>query len=182
MFEPRTYRQDVNKKYFRQFYVGLKEETDKEWNEFSKQYDVVDTYNLGFMTPYENSKAFEKRQKTVDDWALPRANYNYSTKSYTPAPKIPAIIVDNVPESFIIKSIIRRSSRTNNVVWRVRTTHNFDVKITSENMSMIVTSVGVSPNGRLSMPCIWLRIGNQNHLIPKGSPVWNNYVENQIQF
>ena len=182
MIEMRTYRADVNKKYFKQFYVGLKEETDVEWNEFSKHYDVVDTYNLGFMTPFENGKAFEKRQKTVDIWALPRANYNYSTQSYTRAPKILAIIIDNVPESFIIRGIVRRSNRTNNVLWRVRTSHNFDVEITSENMSMIVTSVGVSFNGRISVPCIWLRIGNQNHLIPKGSPVWNNYVENKIQF
>lgn len=177
MNEPRIYLSDhYVKKFFPDYYVGLKEETDTEFNEETKTDDVIDTYLVGFMTPFENNKAGEKRRTTVDEWAKGQQVYDYKTKSYKQNKVIVARVIDNKPGQFIVKGLIRRHNRTSNVVWRVSDPHGFDVEITSENMSMIMVGTGVAEGGLILRPCIWMRIGSQNHLIPERSKVWERWV------
>lgn len=177
MNEPNIYLYDhYVKKFFPEYYVGLREESHTEFNMETKTYDPTDTYLLGFMTPFENNAAGEKRKKTVDEWARGYPVYDYKTKSYKQNKVIMARVIDNKPGQFIVKALIRRHNSTNNVVWRVSDPHGFDVEITSENISMIMVGTGIAKGGLILRPCIWMRIGSQNHLIPEGSKVWERSV------
>ena len=165
------------KRYYKQFYVGLKEQQEMVFDKDSGANVVTDTYLLGFATPFENNKAFEKRQKTVDYWAQDIRRWDPVSKRNVHKPALPPQIIDNIPRStFEIINLIRRAYRTNNVLWRVNDPRGFELEITSENLSMILDEVGILKGGVIANDCVWVRIGPQNHLIPEGCKIWNEVV------
>lgn len=165
------------KRYYKQFYVGLKEQQEMVFDKDSGANVVTDTYLLGFATPFENNKAFEKRKKTVDYWVHGGSIWDPVSKAWVKPPSPPAQIIDNDPiATFEIINLIRRAYRTNNVLWRVNDPRGFEIEITSENLSMILDEVGVLKGGIIQNPCVWIRIGPQNHLIPEGCKIWNEVV------
>lgn len=157
------------KKYFPQYYVGMKDDVSYISDPAVPGNLQTSTTILGFATPYELTKAGEKRRSTVDGWARGWYGQNKQTK-------YPAVIVDNTPKDFEVISLIRRSYRTNNVLWRIKHPDGFELEITSENLSMIIEEVGILKGGRIPNKCVFIRIGSQNHLIPEGTRVWNEAV------
>ena len=155
------------KKYFPQYYVGMKDDVSYYRDPCDPKNLKTSTVILGFATPFELTKAGEKRRETVDNWAC-----GWSGKSV----KYPSVIVDNTPKDFEVINLIRRSYRTNNVLWRIKHPDGFELEITSENLSMIIEEVGILKGGRIPTKCVFLRIGSQNHLIPEGSGAWNEAV------
>ncbi len=146
---------------------------------------------LGFLTPYEATKAGAKRVETVDAWirdngVVRDANGNlvedrsvpprtFSGRTWYPnlfrQPE-PTQILDNVPlPGFKFTEMIRRY-RTSNVVWRVIDPRNFELEISSNNLAYIMQTHGIQKDSLISGNCVWARIGNQNYLIPEDTPYW----------
>ena len=176
MKELSIYSSDLHsKRYFPEYYVALRKEIETEYDEITKSPKIIDEYLLGFATPFEDNKAFEKRKSTADSWANERQwdpiTRKQIAQNYSP------IRIDNTPElNFKINNIIRRSYRTNNVLWRVKDPRGFELEITSENLCMIIQEVGINKDGIIPARCVWLRIGPQNHLIPEGCKTWNRWI------
>jgi hypothetical protein len=149
-------------KYFTKYYIG-------------RRYDEYEKTVMGFATPYENGAAFEKRKSTVDEWSK-GYYFNPQTQTY------PAIVTDNFPSEFSVIGMIRRSSRTNNVVWRISTQYQCDLEISSENLEYIIERVGLGQGGRIQARCVLGRILSQNHLIPEGTELWNTFIAPSLNY
>ena len=130
-----------------QYYVGFKSQHEG-------------TTPLGFATPYEASKAFEKRKGTVDAWADCRGN----------RPAIPPQIIDNVlVEGFKIAEEVRRVYwGGGNVVWRMEDPRGWQFEITSSNLARILDCTTVI-NGVIQGKCVLGRDKAQNVLLPENS-------------
>lgn len=166
-------------KYFPKYYVGLKEIVDVDIDPDTRERKIIDSYHLGFMTPFEDNKSGEKRRITVDNWARPQTVYDYVTKTSKQGKKIQPKVVDNFPGYFQIKDLVRRRI-TNNALWRVVDPNYFDVEITSENLLMILMEVGIKENGFIPNKCVWMRVGSLNHLIPQNTKIWAKWVQPEL--
>lgn len=125
--------------------------------------------NLAFMTPFEETKAFEKRAKTALDWGK---QYNY----YTPTQRV----VDNVArEGFRITDDIKRTYwGGGNVVWRVRDPAGWEVEIQSQNLMMLINTVGIDAGGLIPGQCVWARDGAVNVLLPVDTEEYRSSIQN----
>lgn len=140
-----------------EFYVGLREQG---------QGDLP----LAFLTPYDTTKAFEKRKATVDSWAGGHPYYGRSANI-----ALPARNVTNTPlYGFRISESIKRTGGWNsgNVVWRIEDPRGFEWEIQSSNMAQIIIQSGISAGGIINQRCIIGRLGSNNILIPEGTDLW----------
>ena len=148
-----------------EFYVGLREQGPGN-------------LPLAFLTPYDTTKAFEKRKATVDLWAGGNRYYGRSG-SIT----LPSRNVANTPlYGFRISESIKRTGGWNggNVVWRIEDPRGFEWEISSSNMAQIIIQSGISAGGIINQRCIIGRIGSSNILIPEGTDLWNQ-MESDIE-
>lgn len=150
-------------KYFSKYYIG-------------RRFDEYEKTILGFATPYENGAAFEKRKATVDEWTKGYYFNPQTRKTY------PALVKDNFPAEFSVVGMNRRSSRTNNVVWRITTPYECDLEISCENLEYIIQHVGLKQGGLINAHCVLGRILGQNHLIPEGTEIWNKFIAPELNY
>jgi len=163
-------------RYFSQLYVGL-----RKINEYTNP--GVNSYILGFLTPFEENQAGRKRKESVDYWAgntdnmfdLDANGYFIQVpygQPYKMEPKIPAETFKNEPlRGFRVVNMVRRYE-TSNVLWRVEDPRGFQLELSSDNLSYLITEQGIGKGGEILAPCIWARIGSQNYLVPACSELW----------
>jgi hypothetical protein len=175
MNERHSYDELVGVKFFRDYYAAFKQEEKRGvFDRLTNSYPILSTTNLGFITPQDNSAAFDKRKKTVDAW----------TRGYgpnPPPPRIPPMTFTNVPSLFKLSNLERRWS-TNNVVWRISCMYNnvdFELEISSDNLSYLLLHT-VIVKTTIDRPCVWVRRLSQNILVPADSPLWHKSVETNL--
>jgi hypothetical protein len=154
-------------KMFKQYYVGLRGQANN-------------TVPLGFATPYEQNKQFEKRKATITSWiSHHRGVYDHVKKAHVEVNHPQPIIIDNIPtEGFRIAEEIRRTGwNGGNVVWRIHDPRGFEAEISSANLSRIIDSVGILSGGNIPARCVWGRMGNQNVLVPENSDMWSKLFD-----
>lgn len=121
-----------------------------------------DEVPLGFMTPYTDDKAGEKRRATVDKWA----------KGYHNQKTFNSVIMENKPMiGFKIGRAIRRSrswSSSGASKVRIEDPRGFELEITIENLVMLMDG-NLIENGELVGECVWGRDGGDNILLPLNS-------------
>lgn len=137
-------------------------------------------YNLGFLTPYENTAAGRKRQATADAWA-DNGSYSYEyvngvqkrIKRDKPPEQQTRVIKNEMLAGFKLAEEIRRTYwGGGNVVWRIEDPRGFEMEISSSNFARIITECGIEPGGIIPGKCIYGRVGGDNILIPDGSELW----------
>jgi hypothetical protein len=123
-----------------------------------------DEVPLGFMTPYEDTKAGQKRRDTVDNWA--KGYWGSSEKTFN------AVTLENKPMiGFKIGRSIRRSGGWNGSgasYVRVEDPRGFELEITIENLVMCMADNHIQ-DGEIVAECVWGRDGNRNILLPTNS-------------
>lgn len=122
---------------------------------------AVDEVPLGFMTPYDTTKAGQKRQQTVDQWAKGWG----SNKTFN------SVVLENVPMiGFKIGRAIRRSrSWGGNASYvRIEDPRGFELEISIENMVMVMDQ-NIVEDGEIMQECVWGRDGGKNILLPTNS-------------
>jgi len=122
---------------------------------------AVDEVPLGFMTPYDETKAGQKRQQTVDQWAKGWG----SNKTFN------SVTLENVPMiGFKIGRAIRRSrSWGGNASYvRIEDPRGFELEISIENMVMVMDQ-NIVEDGEIMQECVWGRDGGKNILLPTNS-------------
>jgi hypothetical protein len=118
---------------------------------------------LGFITPWGDDKAAQKRMKTVDDWA-----------SAGKQGSLPTSIIDNIPMlGFKMTSDIRRGQQGAQDKWRIEDPRGFELEITSTNLAMILADSTIE-KGEILDQCVWARDGGQNLLL---TVVSEEYIE-----
>ena len=121
-----------------------------------------DEIPLGFLTPYTDDAAGQKRRDTVDNWA----------RGYGHAKTFNSIELDNEPMiGFEVGRSIRRSGGWNGSgasYVRVKDPRGFELEITIENLVMIMND-NLIDNGEIMAECVWGREGNRNILLPTNS-------------
>ena len=118
---------------------------------------------LGFITPWGEDKAAQKRMKTVDDWA--GAGKQGS---------LPTTVIDNIPMlGFKMTSDIRRGQQGAQDKWRIEDPRGFELEITSTNLAMILADSTIE-KGEILDQCVWAREGGQNLLL---TTVSEEYIE-----
>ncbi len=163
-------------RHFSQLYVGM-----RKINEYTNP--GVNSYILGFLTPYEENQAGRKRKESVDQWAKntdrildldPAGNAIWQTygQAYKVEPVIPSVIIKNEAlRGFRLAKMIRRYE-TSNVLWRLEDPRGFQLELSSDNLSYLITEQGIAKGGEITAPCIWARIGSQNYLVPENTELW----------
>jgi hypothetical protein len=164
-------------RYFPQLYVGLRKVNDY----VSKGH--IESYIMGFLTPYEVNQAGRKRKESVDLWAnkvsriieFDAAGEVIQTpygQPYKMEQKIPAEIFKNEPlRGFRVANMVRRYE-TSNVVWRVEDPRGFQLELSSDNLAYLLSEQGIGKGGEIFAPCLWARIGAQNYLVPVNTELW----------
>lgn len=156
-------------KVFPELYVGLK----------AQSHGV----NLGFATPKENNKAFEKRKHTVDNWSKP---YNERVQDaltgewkWVEGDKIqPIVVANDAVSGFRVADDVRRTYwGGGNVVWRIYDPRGYELEISSANLIRIIDSVGINAGGEIPAKCMWARLGANNILVPEGSDLWSKCIQ-----
>lgn len=151
----------------KQYYVGMRKQGP-------------DDLPLGFATPYDTTKAYEKRKSTVDTWTkFNNRTWDNVTRTYTENPGIPPTIIDNVPlPGFKIAESVRRVYwGGGNVVWRIVDPHGYELEISSSNLAKILDCSSVV-NGEIVGECVWGRDKAQNVLLPVSSQPYLDAVSN----
>ncbi len=164
-------------RYFPQLYVGLRKVNEYPFD------GVLESHILGFMTPHEENAAGRKRKESIDYWAN-RVSRVYELdangdviqvpygQSYKMEPKIPPQIFKNEPlNGFRLVNMVRRYE-TKNVLWRIEDPRGFQLELSSDNLSYLITEQGIGKGGEIFSPCIWARIGAQNYLVPENTEIW----------
>lgn len=109
---------------------------------------------LGFITPYGEDAAAKKRMATVDGWC------NHGKKD-----SLPTTVIDNVPMlGFKMSGDIRRGMQGGQDKWRIVDPRGFELEITSENLSMLLSDTTIE-KGEILDQCVWAREGGQNLLL-----------------
>lgn len=132
-----------------------------------------DDVPLGFMTPYGEDQAGQKRMATVDGWA--RGYYGSTNKAFN------SVTLDNKPMiGFKIGRAVRRYGRFsgNSSKIRVEDPRGFELEISIENMLMLMNS-NIIEDGELVAECVWGRDGNANVLLPLNSEPYAHYLQTQ---
>lgn len=172
-------------KFFDELYVGFQyrgKVTDGQLAELNKF--------LGFITPYEDNSAGEKRRTTVNTWAQKKVSYyagaqDANGRSITseipmPAEYLPHTIKNELLEGFRITDDVKRTGwNGGNVVWRIWDPRGFELEISSSNLANIIDSVGIAAEGKIVGRCAWGRVGSNNVLIPENSDVYKKMVDDQ---
>jgi hypothetical protein len=118
---------------------------------------------LGFITPWGDDKAAQKRMDTVDRWC----NAGRSGS-------LPTTIIDNIPMlGFRMSGDIRRGMQGGQDKWRIEDPRGFELEITSENLSMLLSDTTLE-KGEILDQCVWAREGGQNLLLTTSS---EEYIE-----
>lgn len=139
--------------------------------------------SLGFMTPYGTDAAAKKRMATVDTWAKQGlyGNYNYTTRQYENIPDaIPAVIHDNKPMTgFKVSHSVNHSSSWASCKdkWRILDPRGFELEITSGNFERVLEYTDIL-KGEIQGECIWARLGSNNILVPVGTDIYRNAMDN----
>lgn len=138
---------------FDKVYVVVRDQS-KSMNDIAKLAYVP----LGFVVPWDGTKAREKQVQTARNWAGSQA-VELGEKLNEPV------------DGFRISESVRRYcwNGSGNVVWRMVDPRGWEFEITSENMSAILMSCGVLPNGIIPGKCIYGRAGSNNVLLPEGT-------------
>ena len=141
-----------------------------------------DRRGLGFMTPYEDNKAFEKRKGTILNWLAQNVPGRYqqthdgrSIYVKDDAGNQRQEILDNSPmEGFLITDNIKRTYwGGGNVVFRVTDPRGFELEISSQNLMMLLRNCSII-NGSIQGRCIWGRDGATNVLLHESSDEYKN--------
>ena len=128
-----------------------------------------ETLPLGFITPWGEDAAAQKRIATVDNWAK---------TSYYNEKKLPSMVIDNVPmNGFKMTSDIRSSNYGGVDKWRVEDPRGFELEITSGNLAQLL-SVGVIDRGEILDQCVWARSGQSNVLLSTSTEEYKEAVVN----
>ena len=132
---------------------------EKYYVGFSRR-DPTDSHVLGFATPMDNTKAFEKRKETVDRWR---------SKEQEP------VEIENKPlPGYFFKAIVSRYS-TSNKFFRVHDPRGFDLEISTDNMLHLLTT-GIVMQGKLMGNYIWARRGAENWLLAEDSEQYRTLI------
>jgi hypothetical protein len=128
-----------------------------------------DEVPLGFMTPYNDDEAGQRRRATVDNWARGYGN----SKTFN------SVILENKPMiGFKIGRAIRRSGGWNGSgasYVRIEDPRGFELEITIENLVMCMSD-NLLDDGEIIAECVWGRDGNRNILLPTNSEPYKNSV------
>lgn len=109
---------------------------------------------LGFITPWGEDKAAQKRMETVDSWVK-------GNRSKT----IPTTIIDNIPMAgFKLTSGIRTGQYGAVDKWRIEDPRGFELEISSNNLAMVM-AVSTIEKGEILEKCVWARTGGNNILL-----------------
>lgn len=128
-----------------------------------------DDLPLGFITPWGEDAAAQKRIATVDNWAK---------SGYYGGKPLPSMTIDNVPmNGFRMTSDIRSSSYGGVDKWRIEDPRGFELEITSGNLAQLL-SVGVIDCGEILDQCVWARSGQSNVLLSTSTEEYKQAVEN----
>ena len=128
-----------------------------------------DDLPLGFITPWGEDAAAQKRIATVDNW---------SKSGYYTGKALPSMTIDNVPmNGFRMTSDIRSSSYGGVDKWRIEDPRGFELEITSDNLAQLL-SVGVIDRGEILDQCVWARSGQSNVLLSTSTEEYKEAVEN----
>lgn len=109
---------------------------------------------LGFITPWGEDKAAQKRMETVDNWAR-------NSRGKT----IPTTVIDNIPMAgFKLTSGIRTGQYGAVDKWRIEDPRGFELEISSNNLAMVM-AVSTIEKGEILEKCVWARTGGGNILL-----------------
>jgi len=141
-------------KYFKELYVGFSKD---------RYDDTEDQRLLGFATPKDDTKAFENRKYTVDNW---------SDKD------IESKVIENTPQyGFKILDSFKRHK--GNKGFRLFDPRGFELEISVENMVEILLECTVS-HGLFTDKMVWMRNGANNWLVSENNAGYkerNNVVK-----
>lgn len=118
---------------------------------------------LGFITPWGEDAAAQKRMSTVDNWS-----------NAGKAGSLPTTVIDNIPMlGFRMSGGIRRGMQGGQDKWRIEDPRGFELEITSENLSMLLSDTTLE-KGEILDKCVWAREGGHNLLLTVES---EEYIE-----
>lgn len=153
---------NLDLKFPEKHYVGLKRRKEDA------------PYTLGFMTPYGEDAAARKRKESVDRWVESRTHLDVE------GDPLPGIQLDNVPLSgFNFGKTVKHGYSWNvgDVKWRVHDPRGFMLEITAGNLAMLIQQ-GCIEHNVIKGECRWGRLGAENVLVPVGSEVYRQALEN----
>lgn len=130
------------------------------------------TVPLAFLTPFDNTAAFQKRKETVDNWAKGYGRWVNGQYVHDPHPEAKVIPNEPIAGFTIAKSVKRNGWNAGNVVWRIEDPRGFEWEIPSANMAQILIQSGVV-GGVINGKCVIGRLGSNNILIPEGTDLWD---------
>lgn len=152
---------------------------DKHYVGFQKR--NKEGISLGFMTPYGTDSAALKRIATVDNWVSQGGRtYNYTTRQYEQEDTIPAIVYENKPMTgFKVSHSVNHSSSWNSCKdkWRILDPRGFELEITSGNFERVLEFTDIL-RGEIQGECIWARLAGINILVPVGTDIYRNAMDN----
>jgi hypothetical protein len=118
---------------------------------------------LGFITPWGEDKAAQKRMATVDSWC-----------SNTRKGSLPTSVIENTPMlGFKMSGDIRRGMQGGQDKWRIEDPRGFELEISSGNLCMLLADTTLE-KGEILDKCVWARQGGQNVLLTVES---EEYIE-----
>jgi hypothetical protein len=129
---------------------------------------------LGFMTPYDKTKAFDKRKETVDRWVN---GYSWQNNPKNAKNKAPEILNNHPMKGFKLTLDVRRAYRYSGPdSWRVLDPRGFELEIKNENLAELMMDCAID-KGDISGECIWARRGGNNILLSVNSDEYKNAVK-----
>lgn len=140
-------------KFVDEYYVGFQ----------NKRYsDTEDQRVLGFMTPKDNTKAFENRKDTVDRWR---------------DKKIEPRVVKNEPlAGFKFRDVVSRYS-TSNKLFRMLDPRGYEIEITSENLFHLIGTTAIV-KGEIMDKLVYARTSSSKPwLISSDQEEYKNYLK-----
>lgn len=159
--------------FYPRLYVGV--QGKKQFNE--------DNPPLAFATQVGKDKAWEKRKKTVDDWAgyTNRGTYVWNEETrrseYVPPPpqKEEGFYIDNEPMSgfYFEKSVTRW--QTSNKWFAINDPRGFQLQISAENLGYILLNSHIS-KGMLVGKFLWAKDGANIYLCPEDHQEYKDYL------
>ena len=121
---------------------------------------------LGFITPWGEDKAAEKRIETVDRWC-----------GAGKADAIPTSVIENIPmHGFKLTAGIRTGQYGASDQWRIEDPRGFELEISSYNLAMVL-SVCTLEKGEILEKCVWARDKGKNVLLTTESQDYIDAVE-----
>lgn len=136
--------------------------------------DEGDEVNVpqAFMIPWATKpdKAMEKRKETVESWLNGWGGNKNTNKTE---------IFDNVPMTGFQLADVNRRYRTNNALWNVTDPRGFDIELSIENLSWMLTKVTIE-RGLIIDEMVWVKWKSQayNLLVPTSDPDYQLALQN----